>query len=63
MKRDTHLKLRLAIAVDEALCRVALRVDAAVEGAVKVQCQHHVLLVALYTYCKPKTYFSKRDVI
>lgn len=47
MKRDTHLQVRLAIAVDEALCRVALRVDAPVEGAVKIHCQQHVLLVTL----------------
>ncbi len=62
-KSDTHLQLRLAIAVDEALCRVALGVDTAVEWAVKVQRQHHVLLVALYADCSRVRQGEKRDVI
>lgn len=62
-KSDTHLQLRLAIAVDEALCRVALGVDTAVEWAVKVQRQHHVLLVALYADCSRVRQEEKRDVI
>ena len=49
------MQLCLSVAIHETLRRVTFGVDTAVKGTVKIERQHHVLLVALNAHLENKT--------